>query len=283
VLVFVAAVSLSFPVFAWFQEWPGNRIPQENDLLAILIGDGRKLFANHFFAKADAYFHSGYYPSIFDNAPGFKNAHIAEDTRSGEEHEEESGHAFLGASHDWIEQFGRQFFPSTHTHLDEKGNGSEVRELLPWLKFSAELDPQKIESYTVAAYWLRQRLGRSSEAEAFLREGLRANPHSYAILFELGRIAEEDKHNDQAARNLWELALRRWNEQQSNVKDPDLFQRNEITSRLALLEQRNGNYAKALAYMRLWKSSSPTPDKVQNLIDQLLAAHPEATIAPPAR
>ncbi len=36
--------------------------------LAVLFGDGRRLFANHFLAKADAYFHRGRYPSIFEMA-----------------------------------------------------------------------------------------------------------------------------------------------------------------------------------------------------------------------
>ena len=30
------------------------------------MGDSRRLFANQFFVEADVYFHSGYYPTIFD-------------------------------------------------------------------------------------------------------------------------------------------------------------------------------------------------------------------------
>src|SRR5437667_4857091 len=66
------------------------------------------------------------------------------------------------------------------------GESSDVREILPWLRLSAELDPNSVRTYTVAAYWLRERMGKVAEAEQFLREGLRANPGSYAILFELG-------------------------------------------------------------------------------------------------
>ena len=35
------------------------RRPDSSDPLAGLFGGGRKLFANHFFEKADVYFHSG--------------------------------------------------------------------------------------------------------------------------------------------------------------------------------------------------------------------------------
>jgi len=53
------------------------------------------------------------------------------------------------------------------------------------------MDPQKIETYTVGSYFMRRHLNRPREAEAFLREGLRNNPGSYEILFELGRLYHE--------------------------------------------------------------------------------------------
>ena len=53
----------------------------------------------------------------------------------------------LGKPRDWIERFGRNFEPNTHTHLDKPG---EAREILPWLRLSADLDPQLIKNYVVA-------------------------------------------------------------------------------------------------------------------------------------
>ena len=41
---------------------------QADNVLKVLFGDGRRLFASHFFTQADISFHSGYYPSIFDQA-----------------------------------------------------------------------------------------------------------------------------------------------------------------------------------------------------------------------
>ena len=60
---------------------------------------------------------------------------------------------FMGPPRDWIDAFGRHFIPNRHTHLDEGGatddlSGSkEVREILPWLKLSAELDPENVKTY----------------------------------------------------------------------------------------------------------------------------------------
>ncbi len=70
-----------------------------------------------------------------------------------------------------------------------------MREILPWLKLSAELDPENIKTYVVTAFWLRTKLNQVSEAEQVLREGLRHNPDNAQLLFELGRIYFENYHN----------------------------------------------------------------------------------------
>ena len=199
---------------------------------------------------------------------------------------------FLGKPRDWIDAFSRQFFPSRHTHLDEGGasgdlgGGSQVREIMPWLRLSAELNPNDIRTYTVTAYWLRERMGKVAEAEQFLREGLRENPDSYEIMYELGRVYSENKNDPAHARNLWEAALRQWQKQVASKPDPDRaykFLFVEITSHLALLEEKQGNYPQALAYMELWKARSPSPDAVQKYIDDLRhkMSSPTAPAAPP--
>src|SRR5260221_640921 len=291
-LLMVALLVLCFGLAAfldtWSQSWEGNRSNSGN-LLGVLLGDGRRMFANHFFVKADAYFHSGFYPTIFDNREAFQTPHMAEDAGAvrGENKGDEAG--FLGKPRDWIDGFSRQFFPSTHTHLDEGGaqghtasagdlgDNSEVREILPWLQLSAQLDPNTIRSYTVGAYWLRERMGKTAEAERFLREGLRENPGSYEILYELGRVFDENHHDTARARNLWEPALRNWQIVEPPKKEPDVFLFLEIVSHLAGLEEKEGNYRQALAYMELWQQRSPFQDQVQERIVEVrkkLLSHP---------
>ncbi len=239
------------------------------------------MFANHFFVKADAYFHSGYYPTVFDNRQAFQTPHMAEDAGAVAGHNQGDESGFLGKPRDWIDAFSRQFFPSVHTHLDEGGaqgrkgpsgdlgESSDVREILPWLRLSAELDPNSVRTYTVTAYWLRERMGKVAEAEQFLREGLRANPGSYEILFELGRVFAENHKDFARARNLWELALRNWVSQESQKSDPDKFLLMQITSHLVALEEEQGNLAKTLNYLQLWKSCSPFPQEIQKRIDAI--------------
>jgi tetratricopeptide (TPR) repeat protein len=245
----------------------GGRV-ESDGMLKVLLGDGRRLFANHFFVKADVYFRSGCYPSIFEQAhkEPASARHMVEDHDESDEHEHEKAMDFLGQPKDWIDRFGRHFYSSTHSHLDKPG---EAREILPWLKLSAELDPQLVDNYTVAAYWLRSQLGKPDEAEQFLRIGLRANPTSYEILYELGTLYYENHHDPVHALNLWELALRRWVEQDKAGKKPVEFSYEQITTHLARVEEEQGNLKQAVHYRELEKKSSPAPELIQKEIDAL--------------
>jgi tetratricopeptide (TPR) repeat protein len=150
--------------------------------------------------------------------------------------------------------------------LETKG---DVREMLPWLKLSAEIDPNRVETYVVTAYWLRTRLGKPKDAEAFLREGLRANPGHPALLFELGRIYNESRKDAQTARNLWELALKKWQEIEAPKKDPDKLLLGQIAANLAKLEDSEARYDRALAYWELVKTVSPHPEEIEKRIAEV--------------
>ena len=126
-----------------------------------------------------------------------------------------------------------------------------------------------IDTYTVAAYWLRVHLGKVAEAEQFLRDGLRANPKSPELLFELGRLYYENYKDTGRARNLWGLALRRWQEQEAGKKEPNEFLLEEITSHLGHLEEEAGNLPKAISYLEVARKISPNPAAVQQQIDAL--------------
>ena len=247
----------------------------DDDPIARWLGDSRKMFAMSFYVKADAYFHSGYYPTIFDNNAPFKTAHMAED--SGAEKSKNTGdeNNFLGQPHDWIERINRSVFPSHHTHLDEGGasgdlgDSSQVKEILPWLKISAELDQHRIETYLVTAYWLRVRMGKVNEAEDFLRDGLRANPGSAAIIFELGQLHFEGRHDPDHARNLYLLALENWGKENAGKEEQDKFLLEHIAGALFKLEKQVGHIPKAVEYLKLLKRVSPNPDAIQKQIDEL--------------
>jgi len=246
-----------------------------DDPVARWLGDSRKLFAMSFYTKADAYFHSGYYPTIYDNNAPFKTAHMAEDSGAAESKNTGDESSFLGAPHDWIERVNRNMFPSHHTHLDQGGasgdlgDSSQVKEILPWLKISVELDRQRVETYLVTAYWLRVRMNKLDDAEAFLRDGLRANPGSAAILFELGQLYNEGRHSPDQARNLYLAALDSWGKENDGKTEQDKFLIGHIAGALAKLEEQQHNIPKAIEYLKLLKRVSPSPDAIQKQIDGL--------------
>lgn len=304
-IVVPAILVICFTLATWLQpraaQWGGRA--QSDNLVKVLLGEGRRLFANHFYTQADVVLHSGYYPSVFDQArrnmktsamsgghqereasdaghvhdENCKHDREAEreaaaadhvhdekcDHGPGSEHEREM--AFLREPRDWIERFGRKFIITEHTHL---GAGKE-KEILPWLRVSAELDPQRVETYTVAAYWLRAHLGKINEAEQFLREGLRNNPSSYEILYELGCLYAEAKQDPNRARNLWDLALAAWSKSESGKPAADLTLFERITVRLAALEATAGNYERAIGLFELAKKASPHPEDLQKHIDDV--------------
>lgn len=249
----------------------------EQSLFKVMFGEGRRLFANHFFTQADVYFHGGYYPSIFDRSQQPR------DTRHMQECEEDHDHSAheageheedehiksmaIGEPRDFLERFGRKFMIAEHTHLD----GGNEREVLPWLRVAVELDPQQVDFYTVAAFWLRTKLGKADEAEKFLREGLRANPQSYEILFELGRTYNEGLKDPARARNVYDLALRRWHETQSQAHEPDFDGLRQIAMHLAELEENAGALNAAVQHLEIVRRLSPDPQAIQKQIDELVA------------
>lgn len=293
VLLLVACAGLAAALDRWFMGWQGNRAKNFNPL-NIAIGDGQKIFAGHFYRKADVYFHSGMYPSIFDNNESFKTAHIGEDagaTGSKNAGDEEN---FLGKQRDIIDRFSRNFFPSRHTHLDEggasghthshggsehhhagqavelgDGTSGEVREILPWLKIAQELDPEEPLTYTVTAYWLRRRMDKPREAELLLREGLKALPDHPALQFELGRIYFENNKDSTRARNIWQHAAKAWQKSEGSKAEPDTFILEQILTHLAKLEEEAGNVPLAIGYWEQAGIIAPKREGIPQRIEEL--------------
>src|SRR5262245_35572953 len=137
VLLLVSCFSLATWLGPRFAELFNNH---DKGFIAGVIGESRRLFANQIYVRSDVYFHSGYYPSIFDQASTEHENHLATGAgtrekahaKGGEQksdghnehskHEEE--HDFLGAPKDFMDTFSRHFFISEHTHLDEKGTNA---------------------------------------------------------------------------------------------------------------------------------------------------------------
>jgi tetratricopeptide (TPR) repeat protein len=264
------------PRAAWWNAVPsaadwGKRQSQSDNVFKLLFGEGRRLFANQFFVMADVYFHSGYYPSIFDRQ---ETDHDVAMPAHGQTEEEKPGSGdFLGPPPDWIAKFHRHFVPNQHTHLDDGGaNGHEgaasVEETLPWLKLASEMNPQMIENYTVGAYWLR-RLKMPEEARDFLFEGLHNNPGNSELLFDLGSLYMESFQDTNRANNVWQAGLRTWEAQSASAKTNTQAQLvyEQLAMNLAGLERDQGHWPQVVKYLQMVKLVSPDPAGIQKQID----------------
>lgn len=216
---------------------------------------------------------------------------MAAEAQTGTEEHEDASSDFLGQPKDWIDRFDRHFYPSRHRHLDEEEDSAEdhaghrdgasqpqerrrniqkvERELLPWLRLAADLDPERTETYIVASHWMRTRLGKVTEAEQFLREGLQANPEDSELLFELGKVYSENRKNLPRARNVWELALKKWQRKEGDKADASNFLYAQILGSLAKLEEEDKRYPKAIEYLQLLKVVSPSKENIQKWMDAL--------------
>jgi tetratricopeptide (TPR) repeat protein len=240
-------------------------------IMAALLGDSRRMFANQLFVEADVYFHSGFYPTMFDKQESdmdVKGEPEGGRTQKGKGAEtadvEES---FLGEPRDWIERFGRHFFPTVHTHLDDE----RAREVLPWLRMAADMDPHQIDTYLTAAYWLRGTLKKPDEAEQFLREGLRANPDSFEIYLELGYVADYNRHAFGNARRLYDLALQKWEKQEAAGLKPAPNARREILDSLVRADREQNDFKQMLADLEALKAVAPNTEDIEKDIQEARA------------
>jgi tetratricopeptide (TPR) repeat protein len=276
ILVLALLFTLCFSLATHLQPRQSARVEAEGqtgNVLVLLLGDGRKMFANQFFAKADTYFHKGNYPSIFDRDTPPEENHMAGEASHGEhaDGDHDTHAAAAPPAQDWIASFGNHFRPVGHEEL----GGDVQREILPWLRLAVELDPHQIQTYAVTAHFLRDRMGRVDEAKEFLREGLRFNPNQPELLYQLGACLR--KQNDLTrANNLWTAALRRWRETEQPKKEPDLMLLRSILDGLTLVAVQEGRISQAIEYLQQLKDVSPLPENVQKRIDELKARLPNA-------
>src|ERR1041384_8851282 len=80
-LILVFLLTVSFTLATQLVVWREQSVHQQTrsgSMLEILMGDSRRLFANHFVTKADVYLHGGVYPSIFDQAQRENKTHLSQ-------------------------------------------------------------------------------------------------------------------------------------------------------------------------------------------------------------
>jgi len=155
------------------------------------LGEGRSIVSSLSILQADRYFHGGVGHLDDEHEEGFA---IAERNHEDCEHPEE--HVLPEVSpFNILSRISREVGVTEHVHL----HGDQMKEIIPWLYYAAEIDPHNVLAYTLTGFYLCDRLKKVDQGIAFLREGLRKNPDSWEINAELGRIYFQHVKNYEVA------------------------------------------------------------------------------------
>ena len=225
------------------------------------------------FVMADAYFHSGYYPSIFDRQ--VTEHDVAEPAHGKAEDEDSTSDDFLGPPPDWIAALDRQFVPNQHTHLSSGGpsghmKAAEVQEILPWLKLATDMNPQFIRAYT----------GRATIGCAVFTNPRKPGTFCSRVCTTIPATANSCSIWAGFTRKIFTIptvpvtsgwrACAPGKAQSANAKTNPETQLvyEETAMNLARLEESQGNWPQAIKYLEMVKQVSPNPDAIQKQIDE---------------
>jgi len=120
-----------------------------------ILGSTRLLASVHFVETADRYFHRGI-------------GHRKE--RAMEDHP--------------VRRLQKAISPETVEHV----YGYDMRELVPWLWFAVEVNPENVDAYLIGAYILSRQIERPDAAHQLLQKGAWENPMDYRIASEDARV-----------------------------------------------------------------------------------------------
>lgn len=142
----------------------------------MLLGESKVALTWYFYHQADTYFHGGW--------------------------EHLKNEAFRGSIY---QNMAGEISPRYHIHL----GGSEVKEIMPWLRLATLTDPHDIRIFFDSAFWLTHDAKRPDLAEQVLLSAQIENPFNYQVQLERGRIflvqnkLEEAKHAFDAGLAFW--------------------------------------------------------------------------------
>jgi len=135
------------------------------------FGEARALVSTWTFLQADVYFHGG--------NTHHSGSHKCTAASLGKEEETPYINKF-----NILPRISEEITITKHIHLE----GDQMKEIIPWLYYAAEIDPHNVGAYTLTAFYLADVFGQKEDALDFLREALKNNIDSWEINAEIGRV-----------------------------------------------------------------------------------------------
>jgi tetratricopeptide (TPR) repeat protein len=215
----------------------------DKDILNRVFGELRTYLSSAAYINADIYFHGGLY-DFHEECSLLTPAHMSSHEEKEHDRHEHSHHTQKSILNPLI-RISEKLSIARHRHI----TGNEEKELLPWMLYSAKLNPKNEKAYVIGGYWLAMRLKKVDEAISFLHEGIRNNPESWEIYLMLGEIYLVTLKDYQNARIYFEKA-----KDLAENKKADKFDIRSIYSFLAEAYDKTGDPEKAFnLYTRLLK------------------------------
>ncbi|MBN1269899.1 MAG: hypothetical protein JXB04_09940 [Kiritimatiellae bacterium] len=213
-------------------ETPGGT--DDDSVVGRLLVSTRQVAGEHLVEMADQYFHQG--------VP----------------------HQHERALNDLFQRWHDSIAPRWHRHTQ----GRDVHEIMPWLRFATQVDPDNVEAYVTAAYWLADAGQRPDLAEQVLREAQRLHPHDYRVYQEKGRLYLLQHRGPEAAA-AFDAALHLW---PSGLDSEDGDVRHDfgrITAYRAFLCEVEGDGATALDLFRRASAMFPNNEALRHRVEEL--------------
>ncbi len=208
--------SVAFSLAAQRTLAPFHVISTDTSVAERLLGASRAAVGERFFLEADNYFHKGV-------------THVHR----------------KAIAKDFFQSLSEQIVPSGHVHTD----GVEMSEILPWLRAATRMDPNNVEAYLTAAFWLDGTIHRPDIAEALLREAQSNNPRDYRIINARARMLF-GTGEDRKAAMLLDAALRFWPGGQNPEDEQSRLDLAQMLSYRAFLCEMGGEQERALDLFR---------------------------------
>jgi tetratricopeptide (TPR) repeat protein len=229
----------------------------KNSILSTVVGELEGLIGDILVLKADVYFHG------MSSYTQYLNRHS--DCHLDHDHEHHQHEHEDGFNHFLYNKY-RKICPTEHVHLDDD------KEILPWLAASMRLNPHNIRAYIISSYWVGQRLKKWDQAEKIFHEGIRYNPKTWQLYYELGKLYAI-KEEYQSALVQYNNALKVFPEKMS---EEDAFDCANLWRSVGGSHEKLGDYINAVAAYQKVVKLNPCEKSLEKL--QKLVHKKETTI-----
>lgn len=101
--------------------------------------------------------------------------------------------------------------------------GSNLEELLPWLRLTTLANPHHIAAHRATAFFLASYMNKPAVAIETIQDALKLNPDNPQLLLVLGRLHFYDRKDPRKAEEIFKSVIAHWEESDRDWDEDDRF------------------------------------------------------------